>query len=180
MLYIALFTQMSKRHFDDQDSGENSFKAKYNPAKLYTEQTCSQNNKWKFEYYFGNVDKETRKNIQLDDVAMFSVTKSDQADEITDMLLSYMPPFATICDGTACAGGNTISFVRPGKFAFIDSFEIDRGRFECLNNNIKQCGVESRVSTHNDDFVSFIDRMDYYDIIFADPPYAILGVMDSA
>ena len=76
---------------------------------------------------------------QMDDVACFSVTKSDLADEMTDMLLK-LPGIggaanSSIIDATACVGGNAVSFAR--KFAHVTAVEMDERRCAMLKHNLE-------------------------------------------
>ena len=55
-------------------------------------------------------------------------------------------------------------------FTDVTSVEMDRCRYEMLNNNIKLLGLQERVHTVNRDFLDYRDRMPYFDFIFFDPP----------
>ena len=77
--------------------------------EMYKEGKRSANEEkaWKWDHYFGNYPKSIRDNIQMDSVALYSVTVDSAADTITQIISDYLPPFASVCDATACTGGNT-------------------------------------------------------------------------
>ena len=123
---------------------------------------------WKWDHYFGNYPKSIRDNIQMDSVALYSVTVDSAADTITQIISDYLPPFASVCDATACTGGNTFSF---GKyFTNVTSVEINKERCEMLQNNVNLLGLSSRVHCLNKDFLNYMKEMPYVDFIFFDPP----------
>ena len=69
--------------------------------------------------------------FQIDDVASFSVTKSEVAVQITQMILDFCQKKGnsaglSICDGMACVGGNTLSFAQH--FSKVVSNEYDYER----------------------------------------------------
>jgi hypothetical protein len=53
-----------------------------------------------------------REDIHVDEVALYSVSPSWMADRISKLVLELAGPDAVITDGTACVGGNVISFAR--------------------------------------------------------------------
>ena len=138
--------------------------------EMYKEGKRSANEEkaWKWDHYFGNYPKSIRDNIQMDSVALYSVTVDSAADTITQIISDYLPPFASVCDATACTGGNTFSF---GKyFPNVTSVEINKERCEMLQNNVNLLGLSSRVHCLNKDFLNYMKEMPYVDFIFFDPP----------
>ena len=106
----------------------------------------------------------------MDETALFSVTVDKDAAVITQSLRSLLPEFSSICDATACVGGNTMSFAKY--FSKVTAVELDPGRCDMLRNNINLCGLQDRVHIVNMDFLLFSETMPYFDFIFFDPPYA--------
>ena len=78
-----------------------------------------QDDKYKFNYYFGKFPKDLFEKIKMDEVASFSVTEANFADIISELILkvSNITKNMSIVDATACVGGNSISF-SPKLFAF--------------------------------------------------------------
>ncbi len=66
--------------------------------------------------------------FQIDKVASFSVTKSEIATQITDMILQFCKNNRTlsICDGMACVGGNTLSFAQHFSKVVSNEFDYER------------------------------------------------------
>eukprot|EP00953_Heterococcus_sp_UTEX-ZZ885_P009792 5734-Heterococcus_DN1.PRE.4 len=66
------------------------------------------------------MDIERRSQLRFDATALYSVTDQRTADQITDILLA-LPGVdcdtTPMIDGTACVGGNVISFAGYGNFA---------------------------------------------------------------
>ena len=149
-----------------------------NPKRM-TQSTAGEK-EWKWNHYFGEVDPTIRSQIEMDDVALFSVTVDKDADVITSCLSQYLPRFATICDATACVGGNTMSFAKF--FKNVTSVEMDRGRYEMLTKNVTLLGYQNRVHPVNADFLRFKETMPYFDFIFFDPPFVFFGdfIVDGA
>lgn len=136
--------------------------------KRMTEATAGEK-EWKWKHYFSQLPDTIRSGIEMDETALFSVTVDTDADVITQQLQTFLPVYSKICDATACVGGNTMSFAKV--FTDVTSIEMDRGRYEMLNNNIKLLGLQNRVHTINRDFLAYRDKMPYFDFIFFDPPY---------
>ena len=68
--------------------------------------------------------------FQIDHVASFSVTKSEIATQISEMILTSCGnnKALSICDGMACVGGNTLSFAQY--FSKVVSNEYDYERWD--------------------------------------------------
>lgn len=83
---------------------------------VYNYNTAPEDIKYKWNYLFGNLSKNKREQILMDKVSTFSITNYKTADKISDILLSLkgININSTILDGTACVGGNTISFAKKG------------------------------------------------------------------
>jgi len=122
---------------------------------------------------------EDAEGIQMDRVSLFSVTPARQADEMTKILLSLpgISSESTITDGTACVGGNTVSFARF--FAHVNAVEMDAKRCDMLINNVEVCRKHARAK--GGDFPAFVkffseNSLDLIprlrqDIVFLDPPW---------
>lgn len=111
---------------------------------------------------FPKVPYSLRRRLRIDPVAAFSVTDQATADEMTSIIRSlatylWEPPNGSntqsdgdrhtsttsllplsITDGTACCGGNTISFLSA--FEQVTAVELDEERYEDLVHNLRVMG----------------------------------------
>ncbi len=74
--------------------------------------------------------------MRLDDVALFSVTALPAAREMTALVERHCSPDAVVIDGTACVGGNSISFGQ--ELGGVLSCEISGQRCGLLAHNLAQ------------------------------------------
>jgi 16S rRNA G966 N2-methylase RsmD len=82
----------------------------------------------------------------------------------------------TIFDGTACVGGDTIAF--GNIFGTVISVEIDKKRFDMLKNNISEYGLYNVIPL-NDNCLSIIEKINFIDVIYFDPPWGGKNYKDS-
>jgi len=68
--------------------------------------------------------------IQMDSVSEYSITDAKTASHQTIILKSFTPTDSIITDGTACVGGNAISFARS--FRKVNAVELNPERFAML------------------------------------------------
>ena len=134
----------------------------------------------KRDWLFSGLDIAVRHDVQLDDVAEYSVTDGVTADSLSALLLAFIPAESTVTDACACVGGNTISFARH--FAHVQACEYDRTRYEMLNHNIallssSPAPPSSPVPPHQPSvstiLASYLDVMPIWrqDAVFIDPPF---------
>jgi predicted RNA methylase len=137
---------------------------------IYNFNSAPEEIKYKWNYLFGNLSKDKREQILMDKVSTFSITNYKTADKISDILLSLkgINTNSTILDGTACVGGNTISFAKKG-FNVI-SVELDKQRSELLSHNIKLYNLENKIKIYNKNLLEIYKRFKL-DILFIDPPW---------
>lgn len=128
----------------------------------------------KLDFYFQRTPYEIRKLIQADEVAMFSITHQDIADEMSRQLKKYIKD-GSITDGTACVGGNTISFCKF--FDKVYSFEIDKTRFEMLKNNVEVAFKFKNCVFYNESMMN-LDVHKRADMLFMDPPWGGVDYME--
>lgn len=119
--------------------------------------------------------------IQMDEIATFSVTKMCVADEMTRTLIRLpgISERSHVADCTACVGGNTVSFAR--RFDRVTSIELDPRRCAMLQNNIRVCENEvrgyrrgryfARVDVRRGDCTRVCLDLPRQDILFFDPPW---------
>jgi len=104
----------------------------------------------------------------MDSVSKYSVTDSRTADQQTTVLKTFTLPDSIITDGTACVGGNTISFARS--FRKVNAVEVNAERFAMLRENCSVLQVDQKVSLMKGDY-SKIHHELKQDVVFLDPPW---------
>nr|CCA16623.1 conserved hypothetical protein [Albugo laibachii Nc14] len=132
----------------------------------------------KRDYFFGSIPFQQRQCLQLDEVAMYSVTKDTVATEITRLiteeLCSNVPIdsngrlMATITDATACVGGNVWSF--SDKFAHVHAVECDTTRYGMLCHNLTILRSDHNVTCWNENYLELMWSL-HQDVVFIDPPW---------
>lgn len=121
----------------------------------------------KRDFLFKFLPKTIRKQLKLDDEALYSVTDQATADRITTELLKIVPATAILTDGTACIGGNTFSFCRA--FQRVNAVELEPAKFNFLKHNMGVLGVEN-ASYYLGDILSYVDVLEQ-SLLFLDPPW---------
>uniref|UniRef100_K3WXR2 Trimethylguanosine synthase n=1 Tax=Globisporangium ultimum (strain ATCC 200006 / CBS 805.95 / DAOM BR144) TaxID=431595 RepID=K3WXR2_GLOUD len=138
----------------------------------------------KRDFFFRNLDFETRSQLQIDDVAGFSVTEHESATKISEAILalftsddkwwpenpasSVREKFPlTITDATACIGGNTISFC--DYFTHVNAVECDLIRCQMLQHNLGVLKKTNIACIH----ASYLVVIEFLrqDVVFIDPPW---------
>ena len=90
----------------------------------------------------------------MDETATFSVTDTATADTISEEVLARLGSSArtaVITDGTACIGGNTLSFAN--KFTSVNSIELSTSRSEMLRYNVGLCCKRPNTRVIHGDFL---------------------------
>ena len=112
-------------------------------------------------------------NLQIDNESVSYITTPINAELISTIIESLIPKNIshfdiTIFDGTACVGGDSITF---GKFfGKVIAVEIDIYKYNMLVNNIKEYELEN-IITINDDCIKILKTMNNIDIVYIDPPW---------
>lgn len=117
--------------------------------------------------------------VKMDDVSDFSVTPFEMADEMSRILLTRLPGItakSVITDGTACVGGNTVSFAKQG-FELVQAFELNSARCELCYHNVevfRRGGAfpnpNTRIQIFQGDCIELMAELKQ-DLIFLDPPW---------
>lgn len=151
----------------------------------------------KMEVLLATLPEMVRRRFLYDDVARFSITRSDQALELCALLATLVDPqTAAICDACACVGGNAIFF--DSVFAHTTCVELDPIRAACLRSNLLAANPQSfaiplipqqreaAATLHTprcapcrkavvvcDDFIRFAEARPHmwYDVVFLDLPW---------
>lgn len=106
--------------------------------------------------------------LKFDDIGLYSISLPKDADIISNFIKSNMDINSiTIVDGTAGIGGNSISFCN--NFKNVIAFEIDKNRFDILNNNLKVYNF-TNITTYNSNSLENIENIKP-DVYFFDPPW---------
>lgn len=146
---------------DERSRGANVPRDKASKRDYLFNQTVPDDIKWK---------------LQVDEVALYSITQGGQADKMTRIISEHLaragvrPADAIITDATACVGGNTLSFART--FKKVNAVEISAQRAKMLQNNVDVCGLASAVSVINAEYTSSgcMSRLANH-CVFMDPPW---------
>jgi 16S rRNA G966 N2-methylase RsmD len=121
----------------------------------------------KRDFLFRFIPIEKRKQLKLDEEALYSVTDQYTADKISKEVKKLFPDIQTITDATACIGGNTYSFSKY--FETVHAIELDILKYEYLAYNLSVLET-SNVTLWNGDSLSILPKLQQ-DIIFIDPPW---------
>ena len=103
--------------------------------------------------------------VKMDEQGKYSLSHYDDA-MLTAYLIKNKYGDISILDGTAGAGGNSISFGII--FSNVKTIEMDTERFKLLSYNIKELFKLDNILI-NDDFYNHIN--DDYNLLFLDPPW---------
>jgi len=118
-------------------------------------------------YLWSNVGSDLIDQIQIDSVSKYSTTDAKTAAEQTIIMKAFSFPNSVITDGTACVGGNAVSFARS--FFKVNVVEINLKRFAMLLNNCSVLGVRDQITFVYGDFIKVHQNLKQ-DIVFLDPP----------
>ncbi|CAI5728076.1 unnamed protein product [Hyaloperonospora brassicae] len=149
----------------------------------------------KRDFFFRNLDYEVRNQLLVDEVAEFSVTDFDMATKISQAVLDlFLAPLKddvtpesgdddqdastltaaerkkyplVVTDGTACVGGNVLSFC--DFFTHVNAVENDFTRVEMLRHNLQVLNKTNATCMH----ANYLDVMLelQQDVVFLDPPW---------
>ena len=103
----------------------------------------------KISFLLRDLPEDVSRMFLYDDVARFSITRSDQARELCVLLSKARildPANSTICDGCACVGGNALLF--DEFFAHTTCVELDPIRAALLRSNLLSNNPASFVNLH--------------------------------
>ncbi|ETI53917.1 hypothetical protein F443_03208 [Phytophthora nicotianae P1569] len=148
----------------------------------------------KRDFFFRNLDYELRSQLRVDEVAEFSVTDFEMATKISQFVLELFVPTRddmtsecdnedrddgtttteerkkyplVVTDGTACVGGNVLSFC--DFFTHVNAVENDSTRVEMLRHNLHVLQKTNANCIH----ANYLDVMLELkqDVVFLDPPW---------
>ena len=146
-----------------------------------TDSTVEAGHKGTKEYLFRGESTEVIEKLEVDDVALYSVSDSVVSKQMSNILVKHirkenMGDNLVIADGMACVGGNSIAFARTPIFKTVISNELDgskgvNGRVKMLENNLIDVLGLSNVSIMN---TSILDApfLGDIDILFLDPEWS--------
>jgi 16S rRNA G966 N2-methylase RsmD len=113
--------------------------------------------------------------LQFDQEGLWSITHPGKADTISELIKKHylaknyiLSENIFIVDATAGLGGNLISF--SNFFGIVLGIEIDKNRFEMLQNNINQYNINN-ITLINDNCIEFLKSDIKSNIVFFDPPW---------
>ena len=133
---------------------------------------------------YPSLTREQRLALRLDPVALFSCCDGWTADAITSLMERLMRLGAQVADGCswslvdgcACAGGNTLAFLRSADCSSLLACELDPWRAGALAHNVQLCSLpqaNQEFSVHCGDFVDLFRGGGFSgsDVLFLDPPW---------
>lgn len=107
--------------------------------------------------------------LNYDKEGLYSITATKEADIISELILNNFNDNSNIIDGTGGLGGNTFSFSKF--FNNVTTIELNRERYNMLNNNIKQYNLKN-IKTINDNCINYLTKYkDNFLIYFFDLPW---------
>lgn len=112
-------------------------------------------------------------NLRIDLESVSYITTPHNSDVISAIIDSHIPAQIsrnkiTVFDGTACVGGDTISFGRV--FGTVIATEINETRFRMLAHNLAEYGLYN-VAPINADCLKIFKKINFIDIMYFDPPW---------
>lgn len=112
-------------------------------------------------------------NLSIDNETMSYITTPHNSLMITSIINEHIPEYIprseiTILDGTACVGGDSISF--GNIFGSVIASEINNERYRMLVNNLIEYKLYNVVPV-NDDCLKIYDKINFLNIIYFDPPW---------
>lgn len=112
-------------------------------------------------------------NLMIDDESVSFITTPMNSEVIAAIIESLIPnnisrSDVTILDGTACVGGDSISFGKM--FGTVVASEIEKHRYNMLVNNLKEFELYNVVPI-NEDCLKICRRLNFVDIMYFDPPW---------
>ena len=119
-------------------------------------------------------NKYLYKYLKIDDNSLYYISHKNISSKITNIIIQNLNKYnitkdnVIITDCTGGVGGDTIQFAQ--NFRFVYSIEIDKTRFNYLNNNLNIYGSKN-VKTFNDDFLNIIPQISNHNVVFIDPPW---------
>jgi 16S rRNA G966 N2-methylase RsmD len=106
--------------------------------------------------------------LKIDNEGLYSITHPKDADIISENIIEIMGTnMISIVDMTAGCGGNLISFAQ--KFMHTTGIEINKERFELLQNNMKKYNLLNYTLIEGDSLNEIIYNT--YNVYFIDPPW---------
>ncbi|AYV82713.1 MAG: putative RNA methylase [Hyperionvirus sp.] len=127
-------------------------------------------NEWRKYFPEENIKKNGV--LTLTEQGMYSITKPMEAKQIIGHLMKYVASSATVLDGTAGCGGDTISLA--SQFNHVISVELNKSNCECLKTNIAAYNFsEDKIEiVCPDSLIDIVEDSEYkYDVLFLDPPW---------
>ncbi|OQS07084.1 hypothetical protein THRCLA_00909 [Thraustotheca clavata] len=124
----------------------------------------------KRSFLFSGLPSNVREQLQLDEVAQYSVTDMKTAARISHFIMTLpgLTPNSVITDATACVGGNTASFCTF--FRYVQAVEIDATRFRMLVHNMHSVLSFVNLQCYCANYVQVAQQF-LQDVVFIDPPW---------
>ncbi len=113
---------------------------------------------------------KTNYTLKITDKGLYSISKPQDAEWITNEIKSIFPNIKTIIDGTAGIGGDVISFSR--NFENVIGIELNKVHYDVLENNVKALRLDN-VKIYQDNILEYYKNIENKEhvIFFMDPPW---------
>lgn len=142
----------------------------YNDVSLKNLFRKADNSEWIARQLFPNEKNVDFRKLKITLESTYSVTPPKESDKIIHFMQKYIAPRLSrlvITDATSNAGGNTLSFSKY--FRQVNSVEIDKETFDCLQHNMKLYGRDN-ITFYNKDYTQIMTELKQ-DVVFIDPPW---------
>ena len=105
--------------------------------------------------------------LLLTNEAIFSISKPNDSEIISENIKSVLGDDIVITDATANVGGNSINFC--DKFKHVNSVEIDKTNFYALGVNIGVYNIKN-IKLYCENYLNIFNKIKQ-DVVFIDPPW---------
>jgi hypothetical protein len=112
--------------------------------------------------------------LKIDNDSIHYISHKNISAKISSIIENHLSKYninkknAIITDCTAGVGGDSICLAQ--NFKFVYSIELNKTRYDYLNNNLSVYGIKN-TKTYNKDFINIVPYINNHDIIFIDPPW---------
>jgi 16S rRNA G966 N2-methylase RsmD len=145
------------------------------PVKGMYNKSLYNENGHNLKYIFPYLKNKSLYNyLKIDNESLYYISHKNISSKITNIIIQNLKKHKInkeniiITDCTGGVGGDTIQFAQT--FRFVYSIEIDKTRFNYLNNNLNIYGSKN-VKLFNDDFLNILSTIPNHHIVFIDPPW---------
>jgi len=131
----------------------------------------------KVDDLFPFLDFVARKQLHIDDVALYSTVDQALGMDVADLVSLFVAvggqgrvsdDRVTLADACACCGGCSLAFAHT--FGHVHAIEVDEQRCQHLRHNVNVSGLSSTITVHCGDGAQLLGTLSE-DVAFLDPPW---------